>query len=91
VEHGGAEERRTLAFRDYLRRNAASSREYEQLKLDLVRQLGATNRESREAYARAKTDFIERVVAMALRSGYPETVGAVETVGSNGISNSNTL
>ena len=75
VEHGGAEERRTLAFRDYLRRNAGSSREYEQLKLDLVRQLGATNRESREAYARAKTDFIERVVAMALRSGYPETVG----------------
>jgi GrpB-like predicted nucleotidyltransferase (UPF0157 family) len=71
VEAGGAEERRTLTFRDYLRDHAAAAREYEHLKQDLAMQLAVSNRESREAYARAKTDFIERVVAMALHSGYP--------------------
>ncbi len=70
VQAGGAEERRTLAFRDYLRDHAAVAREYEQLKQSLARQLGAMTHESREAYARAKTEFIERVVAIALRSGY---------------------
>jgi GrpB-like predicted nucleotidyltransferase (UPF0157 family) len=71
VEEGGAEERRTLAFRDYLRDHAAVAREYERLKHDLAGQFAATSRESRDAYAHAKTDFIERVVAMALSSGYP--------------------
>jgi GrpB-like predicted nucleotidyltransferase (UPF0157 family) len=74
VERSGVEERRTLAFRDYLRDHADAAREYEHLKRDLARQLTATNRESREAYSRAKTDFIERVVAMALSSGYPREV-----------------
>ena len=60
-----------MAFRDYLRDHAAAAREYEHLKQDLAMQLAATNRESRDAYSRAKTDFIERIVAMALRSGYP--------------------
>jgi GrpB-like predicted nucleotidyltransferase (UPF0157 family) len=59
------------AFRDYLRDHVAAAREYEHLKQDLARQLAATNRESREAYSRANTDFIERIVAMALRRGYP--------------------
>ena len=71
VEAGGTEERRTLAFRDYLRDHADEAREYERLKRDLARQLAPADREAREAYARAKTDFIERIVAMALRSGYP--------------------
>ena len=71
VERGGAEERRTLAFRDYLRDHAAAAREYEHLRQDLAMQLAATNRESREAYSRAKTDFIERIVASALSKGYP--------------------
>ena len=71
VEAGGAEERRTLAFRDYLRDHSAAAREYEQLKQELARQLAATTHESREAYTRAKTDFIERIVAMALSNGYP--------------------
>jgi len=71
VEGGGAEERRTLAFRDYLRDHATAAGEYEHLKQDLARQLAATTGESREAYARKKTDFIERIVAMALRERYP--------------------
>ena len=71
VEAGGAEERRTLAFRDYLHDHAAAAREYEDLKRDLAAQIDASNHESREAYARAKTEFIERIVATALRSGYP--------------------
>jgi GrpB-like predicted nucleotidyltransferase (UPF0157 family) len=71
VEGGGAEERRTLAFRDYLRDHAAAAREYEHLKQSLARQLAATTRESREAYTRAKSDFIERIVARTSSSGYP--------------------
>ena len=71
VQAGGAEERRTLAFRDYLRDHGDAAREYEQLKQDVARQLAAIDRPAREAYARAKTDFIERIVATALGSGYP--------------------
>jgi GrpB-like predicted nucleotidyltransferase (UPF0157 family) len=71
VAAGGAEERRTLAFRDYLRDHAAVSRDYERLKQELARQIAATDRESLDTYAQAKTDFIEAVVAMALDSGYP--------------------
>ena len=72
VQLGGAEERRTLAFRDYLREHGDTAREYEQLKRDLATQLGPSDREYGEAYARGKTDFIERIVAIALRSGYPQ-------------------
>jgi GrpB-like predicted nucleotidyltransferase (UPF0157 family) len=71
VEGGGAEERRTLAFRDYLRDHPDAAREYERLKQDLAMQLAATNRESRDAYSRGKTDFIEGIVAVALSRGYP--------------------
>jgi GrpB-like predicted nucleotidyltransferase (UPF0157 family) len=71
VESGGAEERRTLAFRDYLREHPAVAHKYEGLKRDLAGKIAAANRESREAYARAKTNFVERIVAMALRRGYP--------------------
>ena len=65
VEAGGAEERRTLAFRDYLRAHGDAAREYEQLKQNLAWQLAPVDRESREAYARAKTGFIERIIALA--------------------------
>jgi len=71
VQAGGAEERRTLAFRDYLRDHGSAAREYEELKRHLALRFAATDHDSREAYARAKTDFIERVVAMAIASGYP--------------------
>jgi GrpB-like predicted nucleotidyltransferase (UPF0157 family) len=70
VEAGGAEEQRTLAFRDYLRDHPAVASEYEDLKKHLARNLAATSNEDREAYTHAKTDFIERIVAVSLNSGY---------------------
>ena len=69
VERGGSEERRTLAFRDYLRDHAAVARDYERLKERLMSQFSG-DPDAHEAYARAKGDFVERVVALALGSGY---------------------
>jgi GrpB-like predicted nucleotidyltransferase (UPF0157 family) len=71
VERGGAEERRTLAFRDYLRDHEAAARAYEQLKRQLASRTDATDPASREIYALGKTDFIERTIALAFASGYP--------------------
>jgi GrpB-like predicted nucleotidyltransferase (UPF0157 family) len=68
VQAGGTEERRTLAFRDYLRNHDDVAREYERLKYRLMTELQPTDAASREAYAAAKTDFVERVVALALSS-----------------------
>ena len=72
VQAGGAEERRTLAFRDYLREHADAAREYERLKRNLLVGIAPADRESREAYARAKSAFIEQIVAVALDTGYPQ-------------------
>jgi len=69
VERGGSEERRTLAFRDYLREHPHTAHDYEQLKRALTAQLAASDHVSRERYARAKTDFIERVIALAMAGG----------------------
>jgi GrpB-like predicted nucleotidyltransferase (UPF0157 family) len=71
VQLGGAEERRTLAFRDFLREHAEVAAEYEALKRGLVARFNASSSADREAYAMAKTAFIERVVQIALASGYP--------------------
>src|SRR5262245_15834276 len=71
VERGGREERRTLAFRDYLRDHPDVAREYEDFKRAVAAQIAAADVESLERYAAAKTDFIERVVAVALAKGYP--------------------
>ena len=71
VQSGGAEERRTLAFRDYLRDHAEVAREYEMLKRRLAGEYGGDSALTREAYADAKGAFIERVVAIASRNGYP--------------------
>jgi len=71
VTHGGDEERRTLAFRDYLRDHDETAREYERLKRRLAGESDAADRESREAYARNKTLFIERIIAAATATGYP--------------------
>ena len=72
VERGGHEEVRTLAFRDYLRDHVAAAHEYESLKRGLAMHFTGIDPESREAYAKAKAGFIERVVALALGSGYPK-------------------
>ncbi|HVO25625.1 MAG TPA: GrpB family protein [Candidatus Margulisiibacteriota bacterium] len=71
VRAGGTEERRTLAFRDYLRDHRDCAREYAELKLRLAGKFSAATFESRQSYADAKTEFIERVIADALKQGYP--------------------
>jgi len=68
VQAGGGEERRTLAFRDYLRGHDAVAREYERVKQRLMAELTPNDSASREAYASGKTEFIERVIALALAS-----------------------
>jgi GrpB-like predicted nucleotidyltransferase (UPF0157 family) len=70
VERGGREERRTLAFRDYLRDHPGVAREYEDLKRALAGQIVSADPESREWYAAAKTAFVEQVVRLALAGGY---------------------
>jgi GrpB-like predicted nucleotidyltransferase (UPF0157 family) len=75
VQAGGLEERRTLAFRDYLRERPDVARQYEQLKRRLAPQFAAADREAGDAYARAKSGFIERITGEALSSGYPRDLG----------------
>lgn len=71
VTRGGQEERRTLAFRDYLRDHRNEALAYETLKREIAAELGNNDHDSREQYARAKSEFIERVVDDALMRGYP--------------------
>jgi GrpB-like predicted nucleotidyltransferase (UPF0157 family) len=71
VRSGGAEECRTIAFRDYLREHSDVAREYEQLKRALASRYGASDAASREAYAKAKTAFVTAVTHRALAEGYP--------------------
>jgi GrpB-like predicted nucleotidyltransferase (UPF0157 family) len=72
VEAGGDEERRTLAFRDYLREHEPVAREYETLKRRLAEEFSDGDPASREAYANAKSDFIARVVRAALSGARAE-------------------
>ena len=71
VESGGAEERRTLAFRDYLREHPGAARQYEDLKRQLASQYGAAELSSREAYADAKTELVTSLTERAIAEGYP--------------------
>jgi GrpB-like predicted nucleotidyltransferase (UPF0157 family) len=71
VAHGGREEQRTLAFRDYLRDHPAAAHEYDQLKREFAARHIGGDAESREAYSAGKSAFVERIVALALESGYP--------------------
>jgi GrpB-like predicted nucleotidyltransferase (UPF0157 family) len=69
VRSGGAEERQTLAFRDYLRQHPEAARAYESLKRELAPQHGAATFDSRQAYADAKTAFVTRITDQALAEG----------------------
>lgn len=71
VEAGASEERRTLAFRDYLRQHADVAREYDALKRRLSAVHSAAGEESRQAYTDAKTEFIAKVTRLALSEGLP--------------------
>jgi len=71
VEAGSEEEARTLAFREYLRDHAEVAEEYANLKLALAPQFSASELDSRQAYADAKGEFIERVIRLARAQGYP--------------------
>jgi GrpB-like predicted nucleotidyltransferase (UPF0157 family) len=57
----GAELRRHLLFRDYLRTHPEAAREYEALKRSLTERLAG----DREAYTEAKTGFIARILEQA--------------------------
>jgi len=67
VEAGGLEERRTLAFRDYLRAHRDEAREYERLKRALAARTDAADPAAREAYAAAKSAFVERITRLGLQ------------------------
>jgi GrpB-like predicted nucleotidyltransferase (UPF0157 family) len=71
VESGGQEERRTLAFRDFLREHSDIATEYVVLKKRLAALTDAADNSSREAYACGKSEFIQRVLQTALSAGYP--------------------
>jgi GrpB-like predicted nucleotidyltransferase (UPF0157 family) len=69
VEAGGEEERRTLAFRDYLRQHHGAAHEYEQLKRHLMTEIRPRDAAARETYAERKSAFVERILALALAAG----------------------
>jgi GrpB-like predicted nucleotidyltransferase (UPF0157 family) len=71
VQSGGAEERRTMAFRDYLREHPEVARAYEDLKRGLASQHSAADFSSRQAYADAKTAFVTHITERALAEGHP--------------------
>src|SRR5262249_50808124 len=79
VRSGGAEERQTLAFRDYLRAHPEAARAYERLKRELAPGHSAATFDSRQAYADAKTEFVMRITERARAEGlpraWPRTIG----------------
>ena len=60
-----------MAFRDFLREHAEVAGEYAKLKPALAPQFSASEFDSREAYADAKGEFIERITRSAREQGYP--------------------
>ena len=71
VQAGGDEERRILAFRDYLREHSSLASQYEDLKLRLAPHYSAAEFSSRQAYVDAKGEFVNRITQLALARGYP--------------------
>ena len=75
VAAGGAEEQRTLAFRDYLRDHPGAACEYEALKRNLASRVDTAQPGFQDSYALAKGGFVERIVGLALAAGYPRKPG----------------
>jgi GrpB-like predicted nucleotidyltransferase (UPF0157 family) len=71
---GGDEERRHLAFRDYLRDHPEVALEYTSVKRLLASRFSAETFESRNAYSEAKSEFIASVLEAALTRGYPRNL-----------------
>ena len=68
---GSEQERRHLAFRDYLRSHPEIAIEYVEIKRSLAAAHDGATLESRERYSLAKTRFVNSVLAQALSEGYP--------------------
>ena len=66
VVFGGDEERRTLAFRDFLRDHRDVREAYERLKRDLARRYEAGELMTPDDYASAKTAFVTEITDRAL-------------------------
>ena len=71
VQAGGSEERRTLAFRDYLREHRTVALEYEALKQHLAAAHHAAGHATRQQYVNGKSQFVRQTTALALAQGYP--------------------
>lgn len=72
-EVGGLQERRHLAFCEYLRDHPHVACTYAADKHRLASHFSSSGLESRNAYADAKSAFVEPLVQRALKSGYPRT------------------
>jgi len=68
---GSEQERRHLAFRDYLRHNPIVAAQYVALKRELATVNHGATLESRERYSLSKTQFVSSVLVQALSEGYP--------------------
>ena len=68
---GDEQERRHLAFRDYLRGHPAVAAEYAELKRTLAVDHDGASLASRERYSSLKTGFINSVLERAFSAGYP--------------------
>jgi GrpB-like predicted nucleotidyltransferase (UPF0157 family) len=72
-EAGGSEERRHLAFRDFLREHPQEAAAYADEKRRLALLFSSGSFESRNAYAEAKSAFILPAILRALGLGYPRS------------------
>jgi GrpB-like predicted nucleotidyltransferase (UPF0157 family)/ubiquinone/menaquinone biosynthesis C-methylase UbiE len=70
VTAGGHQERRTLAFRDYLRAHPDAARDYEDLKRRLAAAQTGTGFSAQQSYADAKTAFVEKILDAAAVDSY---------------------
>jgi GrpB-like predicted nucleotidyltransferase (UPF0157 family) len=66
-ESGGEQEARHLVFRDHLRKHPDVARRYFELKQSLAARHHGATPESRESYSLAKGNFVEAVLAEAMR------------------------